>query len=279
MISKKDTPEHRVFLDKLAGLDSFFTDSHAHIHMQPLSDDAEAVLARAAEHKIGRIVTIGIDVEDSGRAVQFAAKYENVYASVGVHPHDTSGFPADGIDSLRELLKAPKVIALGEIGLDFYYDHSPRETQEKCFASLLGLANDTGTPVIIHNRDSTARLIEILEAELPVREKSGIIHCFSGDTDLLRYALDKGFYISYAGVVTYPKSEELRRTLEFVPRDRLLIETDAPYLTPAPYRGRTNEPAYTAYTAETVAAELGMSLMETAELLENNFQSLFGDRL
>ncbi|QAR31889.1 TatD family deoxyribonuclease [Geovibrio thiophilus] len=279
MISKKDTPEHREFLDKLAGLNGFFTDSHAHVHMQPLSEDADAVLLRAAEHKIGRIVTIGIDVEDSRRAADFAAKHSNVYAAVGVHPHDTKDFPESGLDSLRELLKAPKVIALGEIGLDFYYDHSPRETQEKCFASFLAIAEETGMPVIIHNRDSTARLTEIMKAELPPREKSGIIHCFSGDTDLLRYALDNGFYISYAGVVTYPKSEELRRTLQFVSKDRLLIETDAPYLAPAPYRGRTNEPAYTAYTAETIAAELGMSLEKTAELLESNFQSLFGDRL
>jgi len=279
MIAKKNSPEHTAFLDKLTAFEGFFTDSHAHLHMSPLVEEADAVMERAAQHKIKRIVTIGIDIEDSRNAVGFAGRYDNVYASVGVHPHDTAGFPENGIESLRELLKAPKVLALGEIGLDFFYDHSPRETQEKCFASFLGLANETGTPVIIHNRDSTARLIEIMKAELPAREKNGIIHCFSGDTDLMRFALDNGFYISYAGVVTFPKSDELRRSLAFVPKERLLIETDAPYLAPSPYRGRTNEPAYTVYTAETIAAETGMTLEETAELLENNFQSLFGDRL
>lgn len=279
MIKKIGTPEHKEFMESLSQLEGFFTDSHAHIHFSPLADDAEGVLQRAAEHKVKRILTIGTDIEDSIKAVEFAAKHENVYAAAGVHPHDVKDFPPDGILTLKSLLKRPKVLALGEVGLDFYYDNSPRKIQESALASFLNLAAEENMPVIIHNRDSTERMIEVLKAELPMREKNGIIHCFSGDTDLLRFALDHGFYISYAGVVTYPKSDGLRDTLKYVPKDRLLIETDSPFLSPMPYRGKTNEPAYTAYTAETTALELGISLDELADILESNFQTLFGDRL
>jgi TatD DNase family protein len=279
MIKKTGSTEHKEFLDELKNLEAFFTDSHAHIHFSPLSDDAVGVLKRADEHKVKRILTIGTDIEDSIKAVEFAGQHKNVYAAVGVHPHDVKDFTEQGMVTLKVLLKKPKVLALGEVGLDFYYDNSPRDMQESTFANFLRLATEESVPVIIHNRDSTERMVAVLGSELPKRENNGIIHCFSGDTDLLRFALDHGFYISYAGVVTYPKSEELRATLKYVPRDRLLIETDSPFLSPLPYRGKTNEPAYTAYTALTVATELKISLEELAEILESNFLTLFGDKL
>lgn len=278
MILKKGTPEHQAFLEKLGQTDIYFTDSHAHIHS--LDDEQSSlVFKKMKEHKVMRVLTVGTDISDSQKAVEFAQTHENVYASVGVHPHEAELFEDNGIDTLRKLFNQPNVVAVGEIGLDFFYDHSPRKVQEQVFSKLLLLAKEMEAPIIIHNRESTERLIDILRSELPPRDRSGIIHCFSGDKDLLRFGLDNGFYISYSGVVSFPKSSELRETIKYVPRERLLIETDAPYLTPVPYRGKINEPAYVVYTALVMAEQVGISLEKMAKILENNFQTLFGGRL
>lgn len=181
------------------------------------------------------------------------------------------------LHEFEAMLRSDKVIALGEIGLDFYRNHSPQERQEDVFAILLDLAVAEEKPVIIHNRDATSRCMDVMDPIIGSRERNGIIHCFNGDKDFLRWALDNGFYISYAGPVTYKKSDDLRETLKYVPAERLFIETDCPYLAPMPYRGKTNEPARTVFTAETVCAEKGLSLQELAHRLEENFRTLFGD--
>jgi TatD DNase family protein len=279
MIEKKDSPQHLEFLEKLEELDVFFTDTHAHIHAPPLAAEIENVVRRARKHKIARIITVGTDIADSFKALEAAEKFPNVFCVGGVHPHDAINFDETDAEKLRDIMKHPKMLGIGEIGLDFYYDHSPRDVQEKIFAFMLEIALETQVPVIIHNRDATDRTLDILSSILKNRDKNGIIHCYNGDMEILRRTLDMGFYISYAGPVTYKKADDLRETLKFVPEDRLLIETDSPYLAPSPFRGKTNEPANTIYTAAAVAEIIGKNLNQLAEILEANIQALFGEKL
>jgi TatD DNase family protein len=279
MITKKDSPLHHQFLRELKAAGeagAFFTDSHAHIHMQPLAEDMEGVLKRADENFVRRIVTIGCGLEDSLLAQKAAESHENVFFAAGIHPHDSSeaGDVSDVTKGFGSLFAHPKCIAIGEIGLDYFYDLSPRDVQQKVFRHFLQLAKEYKKPVVIHNRDSAEDCVRILNDELKGRDRNGIIHCFSGDIELMRWALDNGFYISYAGPVTYSKSDDLRATLEYVPVDRLLVETDSPYLSPMPYRGKTNEPANTVYNAHEISTIKGMNLYEFAVQLEKNYINL-----
>jgi TatD DNase family protein len=279
MIKKRDNAQHKEFLKELeeAGKDgAVFTDSHAHIHFSPLADVIEEVLQRASDNYVKRIVTIGIDLKDSIAAKKLAEKEENIFFTAGVHPHDSSEFKFDQIAEFEKLVQHPKNIAIGEVGFDYYYDHSPRNVQKDVFLTFLDMAVAFEKPVVIHNRDASKDCIEVMDSMIKGREKNGIIHCYNGDKDIMRWALDNGFYISYAGPVTYPKAQELRDTLNFVPLDRLFIETDCPYLTPMPYRGKTNEPSRVVYTAKEVCDNKGVTLKELAVQLENNYIQLFG---
>ncbi len=277
MISKSGNQAHQNFLKELRELgekSAFFTDSHAHIHMSPLLEDTDGVIMRASENCVKRIITIGTDINDSVLAMQTAEKYENVFFAAGVHPHEAKGFSGN-VSEFSELITHPKCLAIGEIGLDYYYDLSPREIQQNVFRSFLELAVEYKKPVVIHNRDSADDCVAVMDSVIRGRERNGIIHCFSGDITLLRWALDNGFYISYAGPVTYNKSQELRDTLQYVPMDRLLTETDSPYLSPMPFRGKTNEPANTVYNALEISTIKGVNLYETAVQLEENYIQLF----
>ncbi|MGE4318704.1 MAG: TatD family hydrolase [Deferribacterales bacterium] len=277
MISKAGNQAHQDFLNELKELGekgAFFTDSHAHIHMPPLTEDTDGVLKRAHDNLVRRIITIGTDLEDSAQAKLMAEKYDNVYFAAGVHPHDAKDFSGD-MSQFSELISHPKCLAIGEIGLDYYYDLSPRDVQMNVFRSFLELAAEHKKPVVIHNRDSAEDCVAVMDSVIRGRERNGIIHCFSGDIPLLRWALDNGFYISYAGPVTYNKSQELRDTLQYVPMDRLLTETDSPYLSPMPFRGKTNEPANTVYNALEISTIKGVNLYETAVQLEENYTQLF----
>lgn len=276
MINKAQSPAHEEFLTQLkeAGkTGAFFTDTHAHIHMAPLYEDMAGVVKRAGENFVKRIVTIGTDINDSRLAKRAAEMFDNVFFTVGVHPHEAKDFTH--LSEFEEIIKHPKCIAVGEIGLDYYYDHSPRELQKSVFRTFLELAVQYNKPVVIHNRDSAEDCVSVLDSVVSGRDRNGIIHCFSGDEILLRWALDNGFYISYAGPVTYAKSDALRDTVNYVPLDRLLTETDSPYLSPMPFRGRTNEPANTVYNAYEISIIKGVNLYETAVQLEKNYTQLF----
>lgn len=246
-------------------------DSHAHLTMRKYRKDLDAVLARAREAGVLAVVNVGFDVDSSAEGAHLAEREPDVFAAVGVHPHDADTVDDYVLSYLEELSAGSKVVAIGEIGLDFYRNLSPRRIQEKVFVNLLSLAKKVELPVIIHDRDAHRRVMEILKAEGASR---GVMHCFSGDMGLARQALDLGFYISFAGPITYDgrKAGEIIRKM---PPDKILIETDCPYLTPVPYRGKRNEPAYVRFVLERVAGILGKPVEEAEALTDENARRLF----
>lgn len=251
-------------------------DTHAHLEMEAFDGDREAVIARAAAAGLTAIITVGTTLPDCEKAVSLAALHPLVHAAVGIHPHEASGFDAGSREALRALAGRPKVVAIGEIGLDFFYDHSPRELQLRYFEEQLDLAEELGLPVIIHDREAHAETVAIL------RERRGrlrgVLHCFSGDLAMARECVALGFHLSVAGPVTYPKADQLRAVAREIPAERLLVETDAPYLAPQPHRGRRNEPAYVVETARRLAEIRGMSPGELERLTETNARRLFWPR-
>ncbi len=246
-------------------------DSHAHLTMRKYRKDLDAVLARAWEAGVRAVVNVGFDVDSSAEGAHLAEREPDVFAAVGVHPHDADTVDDYVLSYLEELSAGSKVVAIGEIGLDFYRNLSPRRIQEEVFVNLLSLAKKVELPVIIHDRDAHRRVMEILRAEGASR---GVMHCFSGDMGLAKQALDLGFYISFAGPITYDgrKAGEIIRNM---PPDKILIETDCPYLTPVPYRGKRNEPAYVRFVLERVAGILGKPVEEAEALTDENARRLF----
>jgi TatD DNase family protein len=226
-------------------------DTHAHLEMEAFDSDREEVLERAAAAGLTAIITVGTTLPDCEKAVALARRYPLVYAAVGIHPHEVKGIDAAAYDALRLLAAEKKVVAIGEVGLDFFYDNSPRNVQLRCFAEQLDLAQELDLPVIIHDRDAHAETLGLL------RERKGrlrgVLHCFSGDAAMARECIELGFHLSVAGPVTYPKADQLRAVAREIPAERLLIETDAPYLAPVPFRGKRNEPAYVVETARRLA--------------------------
>lgn len=248
-------------------------DTHAHLHFPQFAADLDAVLARARAAGVRRLLTVGTDVETSGAAIALAAAHPDVWASVGVHPHDAAAADEAALAEIARLAAGPRVVAIGEIGLDFFRDLSPRDRQEAVFRRLLGLARRAGKPAVIHCRDAHARTLALLGEER-VGEVGGIMHCFSGDVDIARRCLDLGMLISLAGPVTYPNARALSEVARFVPADRLVVETDCPFLPPQGHRGRRNEPAYLAVTAARVAALRGEPLDALARRLSDNARAL-----
>jgi len=248
-------------------------DSHAHLEMEAFDRDRDAVLGRAAAAGVTAIITVGTTIPDCGKALELAQRNPMVYAAVGVHPHEAQGVDAGTYGALRVLAQHQKVVAIGEIGLDFFYEHSPREVQLRRFEEQLDLALELNLPVIIHDREAHAETLRILR-----KRKGGlrgVLHCFSGDMAMARECLDLEFYISVAGPVTYRKSERLRAVAHEIPVERLLVETDAPYLSPQPWRGKRNEPAYVVETARCLAEIRGMPAGEMERLTEENTRRLF----
>jgi TatD DNase family protein len=249
-------------------------DSHAHLEMEQFDEDREAVLARAAAAGLSAIITVGTTIPDCEKAAALAHLHPQVYAAVGIHPHEVKDIDAGTYDALRVLARQEKVVAIGEIGLDFFYDHSPREIQLRCFAEQIALALELDMPVIIHDREAHAETLRILQqAKGHLR---GVLHCFSGDAEMARECLEMGFYLSVAGPVTYKKADQLRAVAREIPAERLLIETDSPYLAPQPWRGKRNEPAYVVETARCLAQIRGVSAQELERLTEENARRLFG---
>ncbi len=251
-----------------------FVDSHTHLEMREFDRDREEVILRAAAAGVDYMVTVGTTLRECRKAVAIARTHPAVYAAVGIHPHDTKDIDARTYEELKELARDEAVVAYGEIGLDFFRNLSPPETQIRCFAEQLSLATELGLPVIIHDRNAHDQTIAMLKAwKAPT---GGVIHCFSGDVAMAMTCVEMGFYISLAGPVTYGKSEVLAEVAKQVPLERLLVETDAPYLTPQPHRGRRNEPAYVVLTAKKVSELKGISPYEVGEVTSRNAMALFG---
>lgn len=246
-------------------------DSHCHLYMGSWSKNLNDVLVRAQERKIGKIICPGIDIDSSWQSLTIAKNYSNVFAAAGIHPHDASNAPADFINQLRDIFTQPKIVALGEIGLDYYRNISDAETQRKVFKKQLQLAKEMDLPVIIHNRNADADIIHLIQQVSPIR---GVAHCFSSDLTTAKIFLDMGFYISFAGNLTY-KNSNLPEVAKEIPLDRLLIETDAPFMSPMPYRSKENEPSRVKYVADKLSDCKGVSY-ETIELVtQNNAEKLF----
>ena len=250
-------------------------DSHAHLELEPLSNDPASVVRRAAQVGVVAIVTVGIDLEDAQRALEIADRFDNVFACVGFHPHNAKDCEDRTLDDMQRLAGHPKVKGYGEIGLDFFRNHSPRDRQIAVFADQLALAKKLGKPVVIHLRNAYDEGLRMLEQAAPF-PAGGVIHCFSGGGNDARRALDLGFHLSIPGTVTYKKNDALREIVRTFPDNRILLETDCPFLAPEPLRGKDNEPAYIIHTACKVAEVRGVLLERIAEITATNAKKLFG---
>jgi TatD DNase family protein len=251
-------------------------DTHTHLDDARYNDDREAMIARAREAGVEAFLTIGCDLGTSQAAVALADQYPFVYASVGVHPHEVKHIQDGWYDELRHLAKHNNVVAFGEIGLDYHYNHSSPKDQRERFREQIQLARELKLPMIIHTRESQEDTITILKEER-ASEIGGVFHCFSGDTWLAKEALDLGFYLSFSGILTFQNAAALREIAKQTPLERVLIETDCPYLTPVPYRGKRNEPAYVFHVAQQLASIHGpaLSLEQISRQTSDNAKRLF----
>lgn len=258
-------------------MNGFLTDTHTHLQLNEYSADRDKVIRRAENTGVLRMIVVGFDIKTSKAAIELSQRYKWLYASVGIHPHEAKSFADKTIDRLRDLARSYKVVAIGEIGLDYYRDLSPRDKQVYAFERQLELASELDLPVIIHNRRANKDVIITLERYVNIYGVSlrGVMHCFSGDWSFAKRCLDVGFYISIAGPVTYPNSDALREVAAKVPLDMLLIETDCPWLPPQSRRGRRNEPAYVKFIAERIADLRGIPLNRLIEATSQNAAELF----
>jgi TatD DNase family protein len=248
-------------------------DSHCHLDFPDFAVERAAVIGRAREAGIGTMLTICTRLDQFAGVLAIAEANPDIWCSVGAHPHEAADHAAVTLDELAALTEHPRVVGIGETGLDFHYDHSPHDVQERVFRAHITASRATGLPLIIHAREADEAMAAILEEELP---PPGVLHCFTGGRDLAERALAIGFYISISGIVTFRNAEALRDIVRDLPADRLLVETDAPYLAPVPYRGRRNEPAFVAATAAAVAALRGVDAAALAATTTGNFFRLFG---
>ncbi len=259
--------------------DIILVDTHAHLDMINAGKGTAEVLERAGEQGVRAVISVGIDLESSRKAVDYSNHYPGVYAAVGIHPNDAAGFEESDLSRLKMLAGKNNVVAWGEIGLDYFRMHTPVNIQKKAFESQLEAAASLQLPVIIHDRDAHEDCISILESFLGSSSLKGVFHCFSADRNLARKVMDLGFFVSFTGVVTFPKARDLMEVVEFVPMDLMMIETDSPFLSPAPFRGKVNEPARVRIVAEKIAEIKGLPLEEVAEWTTKNAVGLFGLQL
>ncbi|VUZ83815.1 deoxyribonuclease (ycfH) [Candidatus Methylomirabilis lanthanidiphila] len=247
-------------------------DTHAHIQMREFDADRAEALARATAAGVGLMLAVGYHLEASRMAVEAAQRFPQVYAAVGIHPHDAGTYDDAAEETLRDLAKQPKVVAIGEAGLDFFRDRAPRAVQADAFRRQIRLARELDLPLIVHDRDAHEDTMELLQEKAAPRV---LLHCFSGDLTMAEEAWRRGYYTSIAGPVTYPKNETLREIVRKAKTDRLLLETDCPFLPPQAFRGQRNEPAYLLHTAQEVARVLGIRLDELGHLTTDNARRLF----
>jgi TatD DNase family protein len=251
-------------------------DSHAHIQGGEYAGEIEAVIARARDTGVDMIIAVGGAgaMSSNTDAIALAAKFENVYATVGMHPHDAKDVGDGDLNFLKELASRPKVVAIGETGLDYYYNHSPHDVQRRVFTQFIHMARQTKLPIVVHERDAAKDVAELLNSE-GAGELRGVIHCFTGNYEAACAYLDLGFYLSFTGIITFKNADALRDVVRKMPLDRIFVETDSPYLTPVPHRGKRNEPAYARFVAETIANVKQLHLEEVARVTTDNVKSLF----
>lgn len=250
-------------------------DSHCHLNYGTLVDDLPGVLSRAEGAGVGTMLTISTTLETFPEVLAIAEAHDNICCSVGGHPHHAEEEPDISAADLIALADHPKVVGIGETGLDYYYDTAPREAQKKNFIAHVEAARETGLPIIVHSRDAEEDTLEILKAGLEQGPYSGVIHCFTASQGFADAALELGFYISLSGIVTFKNAKDIQETTKTIPEDRLLVETDSPYLAPVPHRGKPCQPAYVADTARFVADLRGMSLEDLTAATTENFFRLF----
>ena len=249
-------------------------DSHAHLDDKRFNRDRDMIIKNLNSNGIESVVNIGADLKTSKASVELADKYENIYAVVGVHPHSASEVTEESLDKLREFSKNPKVVAIGEIGLDYYYDNSPRDLQRKWFKEQLKLAKELKLPVVIHSRDATQETFDLIK-EAQDGKLRGVMHCYSSSLEMALEYIKLGFYISLGGPVTFKNAKTPKEVAEAIPLEKLLIETDGPYLTPVPYRGKRNEPMFVKYVAEEIARIRNLDLGQVIEATNKNTKELF----
>lgn len=250
-------------------------DHHCHLDFPQFADDLDGVVARAAAAGVSTLVTISTRIRRFDQVLAVAERFPNVFCSVGTHPHNAHEELDIPVDEIVRLAQHPKVVAIGEAGLDYFYKHSPPDAQSQGFRNHIAAARQTGLPLEIHTRDADTDTIAILEDEHAKGAFPAVLHCFTGGRDLVMRAVDLGLYVSFTGVVTFKKSDGLRDIARDVPLDRILVETDAPFLAPDPFRGKTNEPAYVVHTAAALARVKGLTQQAFAEATTENFHRLF----
>ena len=250
-------------------------DSHCHLDFPDFGPEVEEVVARAHEAGVGLMVTISTKVSEFDKVRAVAERFPHVFCTVGIHPHEAASEPETDTATLVEMAKHPKVVGIGETGLDYYYEHSPREAQQRNFRAHIAAARETGLPLIVHTRDADEDTGRILAEETGKGAFPGLLHCFSSGPQLAEKALELGLYISLSGILTFKNAVDLRETAAKVPMDRLLVETDAPYLAPVPKRGKRNEPSFVVHTAAKLAEVKGVSAEELAAATTANFLRLF----
>lgn len=250
-------------------------DSHCHLDFEDFGGDFESVLARARESGVERMLTICTRVSKFDQVLAIASAHDNIRCTVGIHPHEAENEPDVGAERLVELARHPKVVGIGEAGLDYFYDKSPRERQQDVFATHIEASRLSGLPIVVHSRDADEDTVRLLQAGAAKGGLTGVIHCFTSTQYLADAALEMGFYISLSGIVTFKSAQALRDVAKSIPHDRLLVETDSPYLAPIPMRGKRNEPAFVRHTASFVADYLGLSLDDLAQKTTANFDRLF----
>jgi len=250
-------------------------DSHCHLDFPGLCDDIEAVRARARDAGVDMMVTISTRIRQMDKVLSIANAHENIFCSVGTHPHNASEEKDLGLEDILAHCDHPKVVAIGEAGLDYFYEHGDPLDQANGFRAHIEAARQTGLPLVIHTRDAEEDTATILKEEMAKGAFPFLLHCFTASQALAQTAVDLGGYVSFSGVLTFKKSDELRAVAKALPLDRLLVETDAPYLAPVPKRGKPNEPAYVAHTAQVLAETRGLSLEEISQATTDNFMRLF----
>lgn len=249
-------------------------DTHAHLNAEQYKEDIEEVIQRAQESGVSTMIVVGFDRPTILKAMELCEKYEFIYATVGWHPVDAIDMTDEDLLWIEQLASHPKVVALGEMGLDYYWDKSPKDLQKEVFRKQIQLAKRVNLPIVIHNRDATADVVKMLKEE-NASEVGGVMHCFTGSLEIARQCMEMNFYISFGGPITFKNATKTREVAKEVPLESLLIETDCPYLTPHPHRGKRNEPAYVTLVAEQIAQLKELSLKELSDITSSNAKRLF----
>lgn len=251
-------------------------DSHCHLDYINFADDIEHVIERAMENNVKKFLSISTKIDDFPKLLKIVEKFENVFCTVGVHPHYAKDHKNINSKDLIDLSKHKKVIGIGETGLDFFYNHSDESLQEKLFYTHIEASQETKLPLIIHTREAEDKTAKIIKEEMKRKSFKAVLHCFSSSQNLADIALDLGMYLSFSGMITFKKAQAVRDTVKATPLDRILVETDSPFLSPTPHRGKRNEPAYTRYVAAKIAEIKGVPLEVIAKATTENFERLFG---